>query len=109
MSQQVIETIRDEGKEAAPAKRRQTGRSAGSRPARSEAKKPERKKQQLIRMLRAKAGADVATISAKLGWQQHTTRAALTHLRKAGYEIAAEKPESGKVGRYRMTGMPGKD
>ncbi|WP_233140042.1 DUF3489 domain-containing protein [Marivita geojedonensis] len=33
-------------------------------------------------MLSAKAGADILTISAKLGWQVHTARAAITGLRK---------------------------
>ena len=106
MSQEVIETAREEGNEPAPSKHRQTKRTSAPRPARSEAKKPETKKQQLIRMLSGKTGADVATISAKLGWQQHTTRAALTHLRKAGYAIEAGKPENGKAGRYRITGIP---
>ena len=54
------------------------------------------KKDQLIRMLMSAAGADIATISSRLGWQTHTTRAALTGLRKAGYEITAEKPGQGK-------------
>ena len=49
--------------------------------------KPKTKKARLIQMLTRKAGADVATISEKLGWQSHTTRAALTGLRKAGFEI----------------------
>ena len=55
--------------------------------------KPKAKKAQLIQLLARKTGADVATISNKLGWQSHTTRAALTGLRKAGFEISAEKPK----------------
>jgi len=54
------------------------------------------KKEQLIRMLHAKTGANADTISRKLGWQVHTTRAAITGLKKAGYDIAAEKAEPGK-------------
>lgn len=64
------------------------------------------KKAQLIRMLRAKTGADIAAVSRKLDWQNHTTRAALTGLRKAGYNIAAEKPGDGKPTRYRITAEP---
>lgn len=64
------------------------------------------KKQQLIRMLKAKAGADVAAISKKLGWQPHTTRAALTGLRKSGYEIQVQKPKDSGVGRYRIISDP---
>lgn len=58
--------------------------------------KPRTKKAQLIQMLNRKAGADVAAISKRLGWLPHTTRAALTGLRKAGYEISTEKSGNGK-------------
>lgn len=64
------------------------------------------KKQQLINMLGGKAGADVATVSKKLGWQSHTTRAALSGLRKAGYELTAKRPAEGKPARYRITAAP---
>ena len=64
------------------------------------------KKAQLIQLLTRKAGADVATISDKLGWQSHTTRAALTGLRKAGFEIYAEKSGDGKPLSYRITAQP---
>ena len=65
--------------------------------------RPRTKKAQLIRMLARKAGADVPAISEKLGWLPHTTRAALTGLRKAGFEISAEKPADGKPLNYRIT------
>ena len=68
--------------------------------------KPKTKKSQLIQMLTRKAGADVATISEKLGWQSHTTRAALTGLRKSGFEISAEKAGEGKPLSYRITAQP---
>ena len=64
------------------------------------------KKAQLIQMLTRKAGADVTTISDRLGWQSHTTRAALTGLRKAGFEITAEKKGDGKPSCYRITAQP---
>ena len=64
------------------------------------------KKDRLVRLLSAKAGADAASLSARLGWQAHTTRAAITGLRKAGYEIAAEKTGPGKATRYRIVGQP---
>ena len=64
------------------------------------------KKAQLIQMLSRKAGADVASISDKLGWQQHTTRAAVSGLRKAGFEISAEKPGNGKPSCYRILDKP---
>ena len=45
------------------------------------------KKNQLIKLLGTKSGADIKTLGEKLGWQQHTTRAAMSRLRKAGYEV----------------------
>ena len=68
--------------------------------------KRETKKDQLIRMLGSASGADVATISKRLGWQTHTTRAALTGLRKTGYEVASEKSGQGKPARYLIVTAP---
>lgn len=68
--------------------------------------KPKTKKAQLIQMLNRKAGADVATISKKLGWLPHTTRAALTGLRKSGFELQSEKPGNGQPSRYRIVASP---
>ena len=65
--------------------------------------KPKTKKQELIQLLNRKSGADVATISDKLSWQTHTTRAALSGLRKAGYEVVGDKPGEGKPARYRIS------
>jgi len=47
-------------------------------------KKPSTKKEQLIKLLGTKSGFDIKYLSVKLGWQQHTTQAALSGLRKAG-------------------------
>jgi predicted ArsR family transcriptional regulator len=63
------------------------------------------KKQELIQLLNRKSGADVATISDKLSWQTHTTRAALSGLRKAGYAVVGDKPGEGKATRYRISAM----
>ena len=76
--------------------------------AKSKTNQPPTKKEQLIRMLKAKAGADVATLSDKLGWQPHTTRAALTGLRRAGHEIIATKPDGRGASTYRMAGAASK-
>ncbi|MDU8945998.1 DUF3489 domain-containing protein [Ovoidimarina sediminis] len=75
--------------------------TTNTRPAKSGGKRPTTKKAQLITMLSAKAGVDVEAISNKLGWQRHTTRAAITGLKKAGYMVSAEK-EVGKTTRYRI-------
>ncbi|MEM7667490.1 MAG: DUF3489 domain-containing protein [Pseudomonadota bacterium] len=76
--------------------------------AKSTRKKAPTKKDQLIRMLKAKAGADVEALSDKLGWQPHTTRAAITRLRKAGHEIIVTKPDGGRVSTYRIIGTTSK-
>lgn len=64
------------------------------------------KREQLIKMLRRKAGVDVPTISGKMGWLPHSTRAALSGLRKADFELEATKPEQGGPARYRIVSEP---
>ncbi|MEQ8928585.1 MAG: DUF3489 domain-containing protein [Silicimonas sp.] len=59
--------------------------------------KPKTKKEGLIQLLSHKAGADVATISEKLGWLPHTTRAALTGLRKALSRLLRVAREMAKI------------
>lgn len=68
--------------------------------------KPGTKKAQLIQMLRRKSGAEISLISGKLGWLPHTTRAALTGLRKSGFELVVEKPGNGQPSRYRIIANP---
>jgi hypothetical protein len=65
------------------------------------AKRPTRKAQ-FIKLLSRKAGADVETISDKFGWQPHTTRAALSGLRKIGFELTKDCAGSGRAVRYRI-------
>lgn len=60
------------------------------------------KRDQLIRILSTRRGAEADTISGKFGWQPHTTRAALSGLRKAGFVIRTEKSADGKLTRYRI-------
>lgn len=60
------------------------------------------KSAQLVKMLATKRGVDVATVSAKFGWQPHTTRAALSGLRKAGHTVVRDAPAHGKPARYRI-------
>jgi len=68
--------------------------------------KPITKKAQLIRMLSRKSGVDVSAISEKFGWMPHTTRAALSGLRKSGFELISEKPGKGGPSRYRIVTNP---
>lgn len=72
------------------------------------AAKPRRqtKKDQLIAMLCSRWGSDIGRISEVLGWQVHTTRAALSGLRKAGFQLAVDKPAGGGPSSYRMTARP---
>ena len=60
------------------------------------------KSAQLVKMLATKRGKDVATLGAKFGWQPHTTRAALSGLRKAGHAVVRDAPAHGKPARYRI-------
>ncbi len=64
------------------------------------------KKDQLIKLLGTKAGVDIKSLSEKLGWQQHTMRAAMSGLRKTGYEVAGEKPAKGGLTKYRIVSAP---
>ncbi|AGI66528.1 hypothetical protein OAN307_c08030 [Octadecabacter antarcticus 307] len=87
------------------------GTSSGISPVAGKIKREARcggttKKAQLIQMLSRKAGGDVAAISEKFGWLPHTTRAALTGLRKAGYEITSLKAGNGKPLRYHIMPAP---
>jgi predicted ArsR family transcriptional regulator len=69
-------------------------------------KSRETKRAQLIKLLKAVKGVDVAAISQKLGWQHHSTRAALTGLRKAGFTIERVENGGGRVASYRITAEP---
>jgi predicted transcriptional regulator len=64
------------------------------------------KKDQLIKLLGSKSGCDIRSLSTKLGWQQHTTRAVLCGLRKSGYALASERPASGGTAKYRILSAP---
>jgi hypothetical protein len=80
--------------------------TAGKTRASARTMKPPTKRARLIGLLKAAGGADVATLSADLGWQQHSTRAALTGLRKAGFSIERTKPDGGNSACYRITAEP---
>ncbi len=64
------------------------------------------KKARLISLLSKGRGVDVGSLSKKLGWQTHSTRAALTGLRKSGYVIELTKPGNGKPSRYHISSIP---
>jgi len=64
------------------------------------------KKARLISLLNKDSGADIGSLSKRLGWLPHTTRAALSGLRKSGYVITSAKPGNSKLRRYRITSLP---
>ena len=67
---------------------------------------PPTKRARLIKLLSARAGCDITSLSEKMGWQSHSTRAAMSGLRKAGYVIATEKAAKGKPARDTITAPP---
>lgn len=81
-------------------------KSAGAAAAPASKRQKTTKKATLIKLLKTSKGAELAALSKKLGWQPHTTRAAMSGLRKAGYEIVFEPSEGAKPGRYRLTASP---
>jgi Protein of unknown function (DUF3489) len=82
-------------------------RSAGkAAPAALRAPSRTTKADRLVRLLKAGAGRDIATLSRELGWQPHTTRAALTRLRRAGYAIEKLPRQNDGGSRYRIAGEP---
>jgi len=56
----------------------------------------------VIKMLSGKSGATLDAIIEVTGWLPHTTRAALTGLRKRGYNVLLER-EGGRPSLYRIT------
>lgn len=59
------------------------------------------KKARLVELLQATDGVTVAKLSEAFSWQPHTTRAALTGLRKDGHAVVKLPPEEGdKAARY---------
>jgi len=68
--------------------------------------RPKTKKALLEQMLRRKTGADVGAISRKMGWQPHTTRAALSGLRKKGFNVTRDEASGNQPARYRIVAEP---
>ncbi len=60
------------------------------------------KKARLVAMLSADGGCTVAAAAEALGWLPHTTRAALTGLRRKGYAIERVKGVDGEGSRHRI-------
>lgn len=74
--------------------------SASDAPAVSGARRSPTKADQLLTMLKTPDGVSVEELSESFGWLQHSTRAALTGLRKKGYAVTRGK--QGSVTVYRI-------
>lgn len=57
----------------------------------------------VIALLRRDTGSSVTELMAATGWLPHTTRAALTGLRKRGYDVTRQAAEAGSGSVYRIT------
>ena len=95
-------------KAPANAQFRKTGEAKADRNGRPTSKPSNlTKKTRLIILLSKNTGSDITSISKRFGWLPHTTRAALSRLRKAGYdEITSVKAGTGKPTKYRITSAP---
>jgi DNA-binding MarR family transcriptional regulator len=65
----------------------------------------ETKQAQIITLLSRPAGATLGDLISATGWLPHTTRAALTGLRKKGYTLEKSRGEDGKT-TYRISSAP---
>ena len=86
-----------------PRKPRSAGKSV---PAGRRAPRRTTKRDRLVRLLKASAGREIATLSRELGWQPHTTRAAFTRLRRTGCAIEKLPPQNDGGSRYRIAAEP---
>ena len=59
----------------------------------------------MIDLLRRADGATIVDLTRATGWLAHTTRAAITGLRKRGYAVTRERSDAGKSV-YRISGTP---
>ena len=61
----------------------------------------------LIRALSRKRPPSLAQISSTLGWQKHTTRAAISRLRKSGVNVETLRSTTGGMTTYRIVPKDG--
>jgi Protein of unknown function (DUF3489) len=97
-------------KETRPRTRSKAKASAQKRPDNEAPPRTGTKQALIITLLERQQGATIDDLVAATQWLPHTTRAALTGLRKKGFEIAKGKGESGKtVYRIRAEADPSKE
>jgi Protein of unknown function (DUF3489) len=74
-----------------------------AKPTPQNAPKPKTKKARLIELLKADEGVTVPDIAKTMGWLPHTTRAALTGLKKDGIAVQKLPPHDGsRSSRYTL-------
>lgn len=67
------------------------------------------KQDQLIALLSKPNGARILIVIERLGWQPHTVRAAVSGLRKLGFDVATSKsPKTGEI-IYSIKARPGEE
>jgi hypothetical protein len=88
-------------KESAKSSSAETGGPASVTPPLKLTANPGSKTDKVIALLQRSDGATLDELVAATGWQPHTTRAALTGLKKKGHVLSSEKIEG--VRRYRAT------
>jgi Protein of unknown function (DUF3489) len=62
----------------------------------------------ILAMLSAEAGATIGELIAATGWLEHSTRAALTGLRRRGYALSLRRSERDGASVYRIAAPGGK-
>ena len=85
-----------EAKDARPAEEREPGPSGPSAP------RDGSKLAQVIELLQRDHGATIDELIAATGWLAHTTRAALTGLRKRGYAVEIDRSDDKRGSFYRI-------
>jgi hypothetical protein len=88
---------------------RKSGATPKSKAAGADKPSKKTKKDQLVALLSKPNGARVSVIVQRLGWQPHTVRAALSGLRKQGFEIATSKSSKSGEAVYAIVARPNGD
>lgn len=92
--------------EAAQAPGELPGQAAGGPLPNGDAAKPATKSAMVIGLLTRSGGATLEAMVAATGWLPHTTRAALTGLKKKGMTISSEKVDGVRTYRAVVTDEP---
>jgi hypothetical protein len=101
----IEDSENDSSKEATGTKQRRPGvgqqPSSRHRSTKVHEPRPGSKQALIIKMLSRRAGATLEALVEATSWLPHTTRAALTGLRKRGYTVRLER-QDGKPSHYRI-------